>query len=161
MAGEIVERLLSIARRVDEAEREVLEATELTAAQYRILWHLHQHGVCSQTRIAEALELHCSTLSRGLGILQRRKMLRVEYCGDDRRCKNVELTEAGSVAACHARASIAKLHSGAEVALKTERRRVSQALIVFENVIVRVCSAKFTERNDACSGQGTRQTNSL
>jgi DNA-binding MarR family transcriptional regulator len=86
--------LRKAARMVTQAYDAALQAAGLKATQFTVLAVLVSRGDLPLTRLADALVMDRTTLTRNLKPLVRRGLIRIEQ-EDDRRVRNVSLTVKG------------------------------------------------------------------
>jgi DNA-binding MarR family transcriptional regulator len=86
--------LRQAARVVTQAYNGALRPVDLRATQFSILANLISPADMPLTRLAQALVMDRTTLTRNLKPLIRRKLVRIEH-EEDRRVRNVVLTDAG------------------------------------------------------------------
>ncbi len=81
-------------RVVTQAYNDALRPVDLRATQFSVLANLTAPGEMPLSRLAQALVMDRTTLTRNLKPLIRRKLVRIEH-EDDQRVRNVVLTDAG------------------------------------------------------------------
>lgn len=86
--------LRKAARAASQFLEDYLQPLGLHAGQFGILSHLSKAGAISMTRLAEALTLDRTTLTRNLQILQRDGLVKITS-GKDQRVRVIALTEKG------------------------------------------------------------------
>ena len=79
---------------VTQAYDTALQAAGLKATQFTVLAALENRGDLPLTRLADALVMDRTTLTRNLKPLVRRRLIRIEQ-EEDRRVRNVSLTVKG------------------------------------------------------------------
>ena len=88
-------RLRKVTRRVTQIYDQALTPAGLTITQFGLLAHLAARGEVSIGELADESVMDPTTLTRTLQPLERRKLIRVATARDDRRRRNVSLTETG------------------------------------------------------------------
>jgi DNA-binding MarR family transcriptional regulator len=91
-------RLRKVTRRVTQIYDQALAPLDLTITQFGLLAYLAAHGDVSIGALADELVMDPTTLTRTLRPLERRKLIRVATARDDRRRRNVALSDAGRAA---------------------------------------------------------------
>ena len=86
--------LRKAARVVTQAYDAALQATGLKATQFTLLATLAERGDTPLTRLADALVMDRTTLTRNLKPLLRKGFIRIEH-EEDQRVRKVSLTKAG------------------------------------------------------------------
>jgi DNA-binding MarR family transcriptional regulator len=86
--------LRKAARSVTQVFDDALRPAGLRATQFSLLATLAKGGDAPLTRLAGALVMDRTTLTRNLKPLLRRQLIRIEH-QDDQRVRNVSLTDAG------------------------------------------------------------------
>jgi DNA-binding MarR family transcriptional regulator len=86
-------------RRIKQAVGHRLRAHGLTVQQFWVLVAVREREGCALRELAEKLRLDQPTASRIVGLLQRRKLVRVGGHPDDRRRRSLRLTPAGAALA--------------------------------------------------------------
>ncbi len=86
--------LRKAARAVTQAYDAALQPAGLKATQFTLLATLAKRGDAPLTRLADALVMDRTTLTRNLKPLVRRGLIRIEH-GEDQRIRKVSLTAAG------------------------------------------------------------------
>ncbi len=86
--------LRKAARVVTQIYDAALQPTGLKATQFTLLATLSKRGDLPLTRLADALVMDRTTLTRNLKPLVRRGLIRIEH-DDDQRVRKVSLTETG------------------------------------------------------------------
>jgi len=66
--------------------------------EWRVLFHLGRYGEMTATDISRRARLHKTRISRAVGALESRGMLRRDRLDDDRRVEMLQLTRAGRAA---------------------------------------------------------------
>jgi DNA-binding MarR family transcriptional regulator/GNAT superfamily N-acetyltransferase len=115
---------------------ERLYGTPFTLPQTRVLWELAHHEGISATELAKALDLDAGYLSRLLGALKARKLVRAQRSPADARQSMLSLTAAGRRAFepmnAHSQAQTAALLSSLD---EPSRRRLLQAAGTIEALL--------------------------
>lgn len=84
-----------LARRITRIYDRRLEAANLTSGQFGVLAHMSRRPHLSISRLADVLGMDSTTLNRVLAPLSARGLLVVTQGKDDRRRRDVSLTDAG------------------------------------------------------------------
>ncbi len=66
--------------------------------EWRVLFHLGQHGQMTATEICDQAALHKTKVSRAVTALEQKRFLRRETMEQDRRSERLALTKAGRAA---------------------------------------------------------------
>jgi DNA-binding MarR family transcriptional regulator len=88
-------RLRKVTRRVTQIYDQALAPLDLTITQFGLLAYLAAYGEVSIGELAEESVMDPTTLTRTLQPLERRRLIRIATARDDRRRRNVTLTETG------------------------------------------------------------------
>jgi DNA-binding MarR family transcriptional regulator len=88
-------RLRKVTRRVTQIYDQALAPLDLTITQFGLLAYLAAYGEVSIGELAEESMMDPTTLTRTLQPLERRKLIRIATARDDRRRRNVSLSETG------------------------------------------------------------------
>jgi DNA-binding MarR family transcriptional regulator len=88
-------RLRKVTRRVTQIYDQALAPLDLTITQFGLLAYLAAHGDVSIGALADEMVMDPTTLTRTLQPLERRKLIRIATARDDRRRRNVALSETG------------------------------------------------------------------
>ena len=71
---------------------------EVTAAQFIIIWSLHNGGVKSASDLCRGMSYDAGAMTRMIDRLEEKGLIRRSRCPNDRRLINLELTEQGQAA---------------------------------------------------------------
>jgi DNA-binding MarR family transcriptional regulator len=88
-------RLRKVTRRVTQIYDQALAPLDLTITQFGLLAYLAAFGEVSIGELAEESMMDPTTLTRTLQPLERRKLIRIATARDDRRRRDVTLSETG------------------------------------------------------------------
>jgi DNA-binding MarR family transcriptional regulator len=88
-------RLRKVTRRVTQIYDQALAPLDLTITQFGLLAYLAAFGDVSIGELAEESMMDPTTLTRTLQPLERRKLIRIATARDDRRRRDVTLSETG------------------------------------------------------------------
>ena len=91
-----MEKTRRAARHVTDIYGEALASVDLTGGQFSILVAVSMSGGATITPLAEGLGMDRTTLSRGLGPLERRGLIKLTNSKTDSRSRIVTLTPKGS-----------------------------------------------------------------
>ena len=91
-------RLRKVTRRVTQIYDQALAPLDLTITQFGLLANLAAYGDVSIGALADEMVMDPTSLTRTLRPLERRKLIRVATARDDRRRRNVALSDAGRAA---------------------------------------------------------------
>jgi len=91
----LMQKTRRAARQLTSIYEEAFSGLDLTGGQFSILVALSVAGPASITMLAEALGMDRTTLSRGLGPLERRGLITFQTSASDSRAKLASLTPRG------------------------------------------------------------------
>jgi len=91
-------RLRKLTRRVTQMYDQALAPAGLTSSQFSLLAFLSVRGDTSIGALADELLMDPTSLTRTLRPLEKRRLLKVAVARDDRRRRDVAVTEAGRAA---------------------------------------------------------------
>ena len=97
--GCVCSALRRVSRAVTQHYERAFRGTGLRATQFSLLAVLTQTGPLPVSALAAKVGLERTTLTRNLGLLESRGLVRIETAQADQRVRRVELTTAGRSAA--------------------------------------------------------------
>lgn len=88
-------RLRKLTRRASQMYDHALAPSGLTGSQFSILARLWRDDDASMSSLAESMFMDPTSLTRTLKPLEKRKLIKIASAKDDRRRRNITITDAG------------------------------------------------------------------